>query len=139
MSGGRATIELRKDVLNLTQAGDISSIDITSHWLIRDYLIECKHYADLNFTSSFLSKTGNLYTFWKRAVNDSLPRNKSPLLIAKQNNRPTVMITLPNRSPSEIRPIITLHHWPAEIRLFSQIEELIESEEYKYGQDTEDR
>jgi hypothetical protein len=127
-SGGRATIELNKGIINQNQAGDISSIDILSHWLVRDYLIECKHYADLGFTSGFLSNTGNLYNFWKSLVNDALRRNKSPLLIAKQNNRPVVILTLPNRSPSEIRPIITLHDWPTQIRLFSQIEELIENE-----------
>jgi hypothetical protein len=127
MSGGRATIQLRRDVLNQTQAGDISSIDILSHWLIRDFTIECKHYADLEFTSGFLSNSGSLHRFWQSLVKITIPRNKSPMLIAKQNHRPTVMLTLPNRSPSEIKPIITLHTWPAEVRLFSQLEELNEA------------
>lgn len=126
MSGGRATLELRKDIVNQTQAGDISAIDILGHWLVRDYQIECKHYADLNFTSSFLSKTGRLYSFWNSTMTDSLRRDKAPMLIAKQNNRPTIMLTLPRRSPADIKPIITLHNWPAEVRLFSQIEELVE-------------
>jgi hypothetical protein len=126
MSGGRATIQLRDEVLNQTQAGDISSIDILSHWLIRDYMIECKHYANLEFTSGFLSKTGALYRFWNSLLSDATRRGKSPMLIAKQNNRPIVMLTSPSRSPSIIRPIITLHEWPAEVRLFSRLEELVE-------------
>ena len=128
LSGGRATIQLRNDILNQTQAGDISSIDVLSHWLIRDYMIECKHYANLEFTSGFLSNTGSLYRFWASLLKDATRRGKAPMLIAKQNNRPIIMLTSPSKSPAMIRPIITLHTWPAELRLFSQLEELVEQQ-----------
>jgi hypothetical protein len=127
MSGGRATLELKKDVLNQTQAGDISSIDMDSGWLTRDYMIECKHYNDLQFTSGFLSGTGNLYKFWTKLFKDAIARNKKPILIAKQNNRPIVMLTSPGSCPQlSVDPVVTLHDWPAEIRLFSEIDQLIE-------------
>jgi hypothetical protein len=126
LSGGRATLQLDQGILNQAQAGDISAISREGLWLIDNYQIECKHYADLEFTSGFLSNTGVLHGFWKSLVKDSLARNKYPLLIAKQNNRPIVMMTLPHNSPAVIKPIITLHNWPAEVRLFSEIEKLVE-------------
>lgn len=125
-SGGRATLQLDQGILNQAQAGDISAISREGLWLIDNYQIECKHYADLEFTSGFLSNTGALHGFWKTLIKDSLPRGKNPLLIAKQNNRPIVMLTLPSRSPAIIKPVLTLHNWPAEVRLFSEIEKLSE-------------
>jgi hypothetical protein len=126
MSGGRATLQLNQDIINQAQAGDISAISREGLWLIDNYQIECKHYADLEFASGFLSNTGKLFSFWGSLTKDSLRRGKNPLLIAKQNNRPIVMLTLPKSSPSQIPAIITLHNWPAEVRLFSEIERLIE-------------
>ncbi len=126
LSGGRATLQLDQGILNQAQAGDISAISREGLWLIDNFQIECKHYADLEFTSGFLSNTGVLHGFWKTLVKDSLPRGKNPLLIAKQNNRPIVLLTLPSKSPSTIKPILTLHNWPAEVRLFSEIEKLVE-------------
>jgi len=126
MSGGRATLQLDQGILNQAQAGDISAIAREGLWLIDNYQIECKHYADLEFTSGFLSNTGNLYGFWKSLMKDSVARGKHPLLIAKQNNRPIVLLTSPRKSPTIINPIVTLHNWPAEVRLFSEIEKLIE-------------
>ena len=126
MSGGRATIQLDQNILNQAQAGDISAISREGLWLIDNYQIECKHYADLEFTSGFLSNTGVLYGFWKSLIKDSVARGKYPMLIAKQNNRPIVLLTSPSKSPTIIKPIITLHNWRAEVRLFSEIEKLIE-------------
>lgn len=127
MSGGRATLQLDQNIINQAQAGDISAIAREGLWLIDNYQIECKHYADLEFASGFLSNTGKLFGFWVSLTNDSLRRGKNPLLIAKQNNRPVVMLTLPKSSPSHIPAIITLHNWPAEVRLFSEIESLVEA------------
>jgi len=126
MSGGRATIQLDQNIINQAQAGDISAISREGLWLIDNYQIECKHYADLEFTSGFLSNTGNLHGFWKSLIKDSVARGKYPMLIAKQNNRPIVLLTSPSKSPTIIKPIITLHNWRAEVRLFSDIEKLIE-------------
>lgn len=126
MSGGRATLQLDQEIINKAQAGDISAISREGLWLIDNYQIECKHYKDLEFTSGFLSNSGAIYGFWQSLMKDSLRRGKNPLLIAKQNNRPIVMLTTPANSPSNIPAIITLHQWPAEVRLFSEIERLVE-------------
>jgi len=126
LSGGRATLQFDQGIINQAQAGDISAISKEGMWLIDNYQIECKHYKDLEFASGFLSNTGAVYGFWQSLVKDATRRGKKPLLIAKQNNRPIVMLTLPANSPSHIPAIITLHQWPAEVRLFSEIEKLIE-------------
>jgi len=126
LSGGRATLEFDRGLINKSQAGDISAIAREGLWLIDGYQIECKHYGDLQFMSGLLSNTGVLYGFWKSVVKDSSKHKKKPLLIAKQNNRPIIMLTLPGHSPSHIPSLITLHRWPAELRLFSEIEHLLE-------------
>jgi hypothetical protein len=126
MSGGRARIQLNKDIKNVTQAGDISSISELGFWLINAYTIEAKHYRDLQLTSGFLSRTGVLYEFWQKLVEDCRKTQKRPLMIAKQNNRPIIMLTLPKCSPTHVSPIVTLHQWPAELHLFWELELLID-------------
>jgi hypothetical protein len=126
MSGGRARLQFNKDLfINQTQSGDISSISELGFWLINTYTIEVKHYKDLQLASGFLNESGFLYTFWKNLRDDCRATGKLPLMIAKQNNRPTIMLTLPRRSPTKLPPVITLHEWPAELRLFDSLEQVI--------------
>lgn len=97
MSGGRATIQNRKGGNNRSQLGDISSIDKRGALIAETFVIECKHYKDLAIPAFFLKGSGKLYGFWKTLKklclktkgNDKL----KPLLIAKQNSMPTMLIT----------------------------------------------
>jgi hypothetical protein len=125
MSGGRARLQLNKDIVNQTQAGDISSISELGFWLINTYTIEAKHYKDLQLASGFLSNTGALYEFWRKLRQDCLITRKLPLMIAKQNNRPTLMLTLPGRAPTTAAPLVTLHEWWAELRNFDSLEQVV--------------
>jgi hypothetical protein len=121
LSGGRARLQLNKDIINQTQAGDISSISELGFWLINVYTIEVKHYKDLQLTSGFLNNTGFLHDFWSKLKDDCRVSGKLPLMIAKQNNRPTLMLTLPNKAPTFSPPLVTLHEWSAELRLFDSL------------------
>lgn len=125
MSGGRARIQLNKDIINQTQAGDISSISELGFWLINAYTIEVKHYKDLQLASGFLNNTGFLHDFWHKLKDDCRSSGKLPLMIAKQNNRPTVMLTLPGKAPTSTPSTITLHEWSAELRIFDTLEQVI--------------
>jgi hypothetical protein len=124
MSGGRARLQLNKDVINQTQAGDISSISELGFWLIDAYTIEVKHYKDLQLTSGFLNNTGFLHDFWAKLKDDCRTSGKLPLMIAKQNNRPTLMLTTPNKAPTLVPPLVTLHEWSAELRIFDTLEQV---------------
>lgn len=125
MSGGRARLQLNEEIINRTQAGDISAISELGFWLIDHYTVELKHYKDLQLTSGFLNNTGNLFDFWSKLKDDCRATNKLPLMIAKQNNRPTLMLTTPGTAPTLINPVVTLHEWSAELRIFDTLEHII--------------
>jgi hypothetical protein len=125
MSGGRARLQLNKDIVNQTQAGDVSSISELGFWLINAYTIEAKHYKDLQLASGFLSNTGALHDFWRQLRQDCMITRKLPLLIAKQNNRPTIMLTQPGHAPTTMSPQVTLHDWWAELRLFDTLKQVV--------------
>lgn len=85
MSGGRATITLKKDEKLQSQAGDVSAIDEQGHKFISTFFVECKHYSNLNIESAVLKRTGNLINFWKKLQVDAEKYEKRPFLVAKQN------------------------------------------------------
>jgi hypothetical protein len=124
MSGGRARIQLNKGTVNETQAGDVSAIDELGYWLIRDYIIELKHYASLEISSGLLCNTGTLYRFWIKLLKDSKLFDKKPLLIARENYKPIILLSSIGKAPCTLKPILTAHQWKAEIRLFDNIERL---------------
>lgn len=89
MSGGRATIS-RGEV---RQAGDISSVAAEGHVLTDSCYIECKHVRDLALPGFILNGTGLLARFWETALHESAKYGRLPLIIAKQNNMETLLIT----------------------------------------------
>jgi hypothetical protein len=84
MSGGRSTVAHARGKRLATQAGDISCIHPIGHAFTSKFLIECKHYADLNFLGLLTGK-GHLIEFWLEASRQAFIYGKLPLLIAKQN------------------------------------------------------
>lgn len=92
ISGGRATVERRKGVKNQTQLGDITSIHPKSAWFTKIFFIECKHYKSLDIESSLLTGKGRLAMFWRKLVQQAEESDRHPLLIAKQNFMPTLVL-----------------------------------------------
>ena len=92
MSGGRSTIQIRKGKQNTSQAGDISSIDRIGAELIEQFCIECKHYKTLDLIPGIIHNRGALYSFWNKVVEDAFAIRKMPLLIAKQNRLPSLIL-----------------------------------------------
>ena len=91
MSGGRATVHAKKGA-DVRQAGDITAVAPEGHPLTDRVYIECKHYKDLQFTSFVLTNKGELANFWQRTRREAAKRGKAPWLIARENNRPTLLI-----------------------------------------------
>lgn len=89
MSGGRSTVAMKKGDKLAVQAGDVSSIHILGHKFIDEFTVECKFYKTLNYESIIKGK-GKLLDFWRIAFKDAEKYGKMPLLVAKQNNYPTV-------------------------------------------------
>lgn len=92
MSGGRATVAHKKG-RDVRQAGDITAVAEEGHRLTNLVYIECKHYAQLQLDSFILTNRGNLAEFWRRTCNEAAKRGKEPWLIARQNHKPTILIT----------------------------------------------
>lgn len=90
MSGGRATVAAAKGKRFATQAGDISAISPEGEVLTSMFVVECKHYANLNF-DGLLTKTGKLYEFWELLKKEAVKYHKKPMLVAKQNRKPTII------------------------------------------------
>lgn len=126
MSGGRATVARAKGDL-VRQAGDITAVGVEGHVLTDYWYIECKHYRDLNLTSFFLEARGALYGFWVHAANEALKYNRRPMLIAKENGRPTLLIVTRHTMVGWVRgePQVTVR-WSTlgpmcEVWLFSEV------------------
>jgi hypothetical protein len=88
MSGGRATVS-RGEV---RQAGDITSVAAEGHILTDYCYIECKFVKDLGLTSFILDNKGALATYWKVALREAKSYKREPILIAKQNLLPPLVI-----------------------------------------------
>jgi hypothetical protein len=86
-SGGRSTVAHAKGKRLAAQAGDITCISPAGQALTDAFLIECKHYADLNLRGVFTGK-GHLCEFWYEVCKQADRYDKAPMLIAKQNNLP---------------------------------------------------
>lgn len=93
MSGGRATVQNKKGGKNTRQLGDITAIDPRGAWLNENFIVEAKHYKKLDIESFLLKKTGVLYGFWRKLRKLCKKHSLHPILIAKQNNLPTLLLT----------------------------------------------
>ena len=90
MSGGRSTVAAGKGKRLAAQAGDISCVNELGHALTDQFLIECKSWKDLQF-EGLIKGTGNLTDFWLDTKRIADAYSKYPMLIAKQNQQPTII------------------------------------------------
>lgn len=121
MSGGLATIELRKGRVNVVQSGDICAVDPLGYPFVRSNFIELKHYKDLALARGFVCDTGTIARFWRKTCGEAAKYGKRPLLIACQNYYPTLAIT--NEDPSIFTevPIMKLRRWDAWVYHFDEV------------------
>lgn len=91
MSGGRAKVLSKSGIRADAQSGDISSVDRLSARFIERYSVEAKFYKDLNLQGIFYGTTSGLLDFWEQCAGDAANSNKTPMLIAKQNFKPSLM------------------------------------------------
>lgn len=93
LSGGTFTNKLKKEDRELNMPGDLMAGHPLAFEFLSTFMIECKHYADLNF-EAFLFDGGR--SFLGKVMAQSRKQAKHvklwPLIIARQNRRPTVVI-----------------------------------------------
>lgn len=90
MSGGRATIALRSG-RKIKPAGDICAVHEDGHIFTDYYLVDCKHYKDLNI-DRFIIGSGMLFNFWTKLRQQAKDHGRKPMLVARQNNFPILML-----------------------------------------------
>jgi hypothetical protein len=98
LSGGRATVAHMKGV-DVRQAGDICSVAPEGHALCDLWYIECKHIKNLRIGSFFTTGKGELASFWRTTEKKAIEHGRWPVLIARQNHFPDLIIlqgTYPN-------------------------------------------
>jgi hypothetical protein len=113
MSGGRSTVAFKRGKVHAHHSGDISATSAEGHRLTDHFYIECKSYRDLQFAQLITQGTGTLAKFWKTTVAGAKQYKRSPMMIVRQNQMPTVVL-LPSNifSPSYTRRITSLE-WMA--------------------------
>lgn len=89
MSGGRATVNIKKGGENVTQLGDISMVDASGTWLIDKFVVECKFYKSLSLSSLIYGtpKDSSIMGFWMELAKISNTSKKLPMLVGKENGR----------------------------------------------------
>lgn len=92
MSGGRATVIHKRGGKN-RQCGDIVAVAPEGHVLTDKYLFECKHYKNIRLETFIINNRGPLASWWKQACKQAKQHGREPVLIAKQNNMPTIVVT----------------------------------------------
>lgn len=92
LSGGRSTVAFRRGEKLHRQAGDICAISPEGHDLTNLFYFELKHYRSLELGNALIG-TGKIFKFWEDAAGKAAIYERKPVLIAKQNHFPTLMIT----------------------------------------------
>jgi hypothetical protein len=118
LSGGRATLQLRREFVNMAQAGDLTAISREAYEFAEHLFIECKHIRDLGFGRGFICQTGVLWNFWQKACESAQRYNKTPVLIARQNLYPIVVVTTSIQAVFRYPAQIILPGWNAEVCQF---------------------
>ena len=90
-SGNIATIGLSRGKRLDKLTGDISSIGGEGEELTRNFMVECKFYKDLEYDSLIFNVNRGICGFWNKLVKDAKKFSKLPMLIARQNRRPTLI------------------------------------------------
>lgn len=93
MSGGRATVQRKKGVA-VRQGGDICSVAPEGHVFTDRFYCECKSYKQLQIDRFIILGTGKLAAFWKETKKQAALHDKEPLLIAKQNGFPILVVSV---------------------------------------------
>lgn len=105
ISGGRATVAKRKG-RSIKPAGDICAVSPAGHVLTERFFIECKHYKNLQIDRFFIG-TGKLHQFWKHAAKQANDHDRAPMLIARQNMFPILLVVWTDDFPTNVDPLAT--------------------------------
>jgi len=90
-SGAKATAHAKKGILYKNQAGDIVALEDLGYAVTNKFIIECKHYRDLNLNGLVYGNKTGVLEFWLKLLKECKEFKKQPMLIARQNHRPILL------------------------------------------------
>jgi hypothetical protein len=94
LSGGRATIQLRKGFTNKAQLGDVCAIDaLGEELLLRHVIVEAKFHKKVDLVLGFLRERGKLAKWWRGEVTKAKGTGREPLMIVLENRVPAILVT----------------------------------------------
>jgi len=120
MSGGRATIRHRQGI-KVRQGGDICAVSSEGFAFVDYWFVECKFVRRLNLESFLLSDQGDIAKFWRVALGQARRDKKEPMIIAKQNNGPILVVTRPGKLAKHTEPQLTSHARYCDVSLFNDM------------------
>lgn len=90
-SGGRATTLAMNGKFAEYHSSDIAPMHPLAFQLLEIFTVECKFYADLHLQDLPFDRRSNIAVFWEQAYRDAKRVSKRPMLIARQNRKPTLL------------------------------------------------
>lgn len=93
-SGGKSTVARRKNQIASHIAGDLIATCDEGHLLIDRFVIEAKHRNEEGININglvFNTAKSGIIAFWIKLLEECNQTNKLPMLIFKQNNRPSLI------------------------------------------------
>lgn len=93
-SGGRFTTRNKKNLTLEGQAGDITSTRSgISEEFLKVFCVEIKFYKDINIWGLITKSNAGLLEFWEQASKQAKQSRRLPILIVKENYKPTLFIS----------------------------------------------
>lgn len=121
MSGGRATVGRKAGKSHSRHAGDISATSREGHVLTDEWYVECKAYRNLQISSAMIKGVGRLMQFWEEAVSQAEHYGKQPMLIAKQNQVPVIVLVPASRKTYDRRRLATFYDMGCDVLDFERM------------------
>jgi hypothetical protein len=92
-SGGRYTQRIKFNIKTHNQEGDITNTHPLGMEFADNFVVECKHYKDINLWGIITDSKNKLIEWWDKLNELTKKENKTPWLIVKENNKPILLIT----------------------------------------------
>lgn len=91
-SGARATQVFKASGRTVQGVGDVVSVHPDSAWVTAAFAVEAKHLKDLKLAGDvFFGLTSGIGFHWKKICEQAADADRLPMLIARQNGRPTIL------------------------------------------------
>ena len=119
MSGGRATVHHTRGQ-RVRQVGDICAVAPEGTHFCERFFVECKHVRSFNIRRFVYANKGPLANYWRKCVKQAAVHNYNPMLIARENRGPIIVLSYPNVVAIDCI-IMRVRHAACDVSLFSKL------------------